>query len=113
MGRHRYFAGVKQPCDIAWLVALGMGDDPPIVALPLSPNCIFVASDDPAYLVALGEGDLDALVLAINTHVVSRAKRYVFSSDKSQENFIKAQMSTEQVHPPYFPSIKAQMAQWG
>ena len=96
-----------------WPIDLGMGDDPPIVALPLGPNCIFVASDDPAYLVALREGDLDALVLAMNTHVVGRAQRYVFSSDESQEAFIKAQMSTQQVQPPYFPSIKAQLARWG
>ena len=96
-----------------WPIDLGMGDDPPIVALPLGPNCIFVASDDPAYLVALREGDLDALVLAMNTDVVGRAQRYVFSSDESQEAFIKAQMSTQQVQPPYFPSIKAQLARWG
>ncbi len=88
-----------------WPVELSLGAKPPVVALPLSPTLLFVASDDRRTLERTGDSDPDKLVAMMNAYVVGCARRYVFSSDERQKVFVHNRMSSRMAKPPFFPSL--------
>ena len=45
------------------------------------------------------------LVREINAKVVSQARLYVYSSDRTQDQFISNRMSSNMQAPPFFPSL--------
>ncbi|MGA2995988.1 hypothetical protein [Bradyrhizobium sp.] len=45
------------------------------------------------------------LVARVNGFVVGRARRFVWASDRTQENFVGDRMSTEMEPLPLFPNI--------
>jgi hypothetical protein len=49
--------------------------------------------------------DAQTVVKHINDYVVTRARRYVWASDRSQEEYIKAKMSIAMEPLPLFPAL--------
>ena len=93
-----------------WPIEICLGSSPQTVVLPISPSCLFLAYDDPNAMNGFGDGDLHRLVVAVNAYVVGCARRYMFSSDERQETFIRNRMSSTKVKPPFFPTLKAELA---
>ncbi|KXV71936.1 hypothetical protein AD951_01370 [Acetobacter malorum] len=90
-----------------WPINLALGGIPASVTLPISPTALFMACDDESIFEAISRSDQTEIVRTMNEYVVSHARRYVFSSDETQESLIKSQMSSSMVEPPFLPSVYA------
>jgi len=60
-----------------------------MITLPISPTMLFVAVNDPRILDRLRRIKPREIVSAVNTDLVSRARRFVWAADQSQTPFIK------------------------
>ncbi len=76
-----------------------------MVSLPISPTKLFVAMNDRANFDKLKATPPDKLVTAANELVVSRARRFVWAQDNSQQRFIENRMSTKLEPTPLLPGI--------
>jgi hypothetical protein len=76
-----------------------------VLSLPISPTRVFVAVNEDATLLKLQRAKPDDLVRDINTYVTSRARRFVWAQDTSQEAFIDNTMSTKLEPKPLLPKI--------
>jgi hypothetical protein len=76
-----------------------------VLSLPISPTRVFVAVNEDATLLKLQRAQPRDLVCYINTYVVSRARRFVWAQDTSQERFISNKMSTKLEPTPLLPNI--------
>lgn len=88
-----------------WPIELRLGVPEPNVSLPISPTQLFVATKDHLVMRTLQYSNPDKLVKAINLAVTSKARRYVFSSDAQQSQFIKKNMSSAIAPLPLYPEI--------
>jgi len=66
-----------------------------VVSIPISPIKLFVALNDEVTFDKLRRASPRKLVCDVNTYVVSRARRFVWAKDRSQERFIDDRMSTK------------------
>jgi hypothetical protein len=80
------------------------GDDS-LFALPISPTVLFTAVTRAATFEKMQRDKADDVVKHINAGVVSAARLYVYASDKSQESFVRKQMSSKMVSTPFFPGL--------
>jgi hypothetical protein len=76
-----------------------------LVSIPISPTKLFVAANDEATFHKLRRTNPGELVSHVNTYVVSRARRFVWAQDRSQERFVENRMSTKPERPPLLPNI--------
>jgi hypothetical protein len=76
-----------------------------VIFLPISPTKLFMAAEQPSSLQMAGKQKPLDLVHRVNAFVAGRARLYVWASDKAQEPFIGAKMSTEMEPVPLFPNI--------
>lgn len=76
-----------------------------IVFLPLSPTKLFVAANEDAGLSKIRKMPARELVKNINVFVVSRARKFVWSRDRSQESFLRKYMSTKMETLPLFREL--------
>lgn len=76
-----------------------------VLSIPLSPTKVFVAANDEATFDKLRGATPEDLARDINTFVVSRARRFVWAQDESQERFIYNRMSTKLEPTPLLPNI--------
>jgi Protein of unknown function (DUF4238) len=76
-----------------------------LVSIPISPTKLFVAANEDAIFAKLRRSESDDLVRHMNAYVVSRARRFVWAQDASQERFITNRMSTKLEPTPLFPNI--------
>jgi hypothetical protein len=76
-----------------------------VASIPISPTKLFVAVNDPAFLVKLRQSKPRALVHSINKNVVSRARRFVWAADESSHRFIANHMSKNMEPTPLFPNV--------
>jgi Protein of unknown function (DUF4238) len=82
---------------------LGRADG--VIFLPISPTKLFVAANDNRSFGAIRAQSALDLVRRVNNFVVGRARRYVWGSDKSMEQFVREKMSTQMEPLPLFPNI--------
>jgi hypothetical protein len=75
-----------------------------LVSIPISPTKLFVAANDEATFDKLRTNPGE-LVSHVNTYVVSRARRFVWAQDRSQERFVENRMSTKPEPTPLLPNI--------
>ena len=73
--------------------------------LPISPIKLFVAANEQKTIDQLANSSPSDIVKKANELVVQRARRYVFSRDTRQEEFIKKNMSTNMEATPLFPNL--------
>lgn len=78
-----------------------------LVLLPLSPSKLFVAANDELGLSKIHQMPIRDLVKNMNVFVAGRARKFVWSADHSQENFLKKRMSKELETLPLFPNLEA------
>jgi Protein of unknown function (DUF4238) len=76
-----------------------------MITLPISPTMLFVAVNDPRILDHLKRRKPREIVGHVNTHLVTRARRFVWAADQSQTPFIKKHMSTRLEPTPFFPNV--------
>jgi hypothetical protein len=76
-----------------------------VLSLPISQTRVFVAVNEDATLLKLQRAKPRDLVRDINTYVISRARRFVWAQDTSQERFINNKMSTKLEPKPLLPNI--------
>jgi len=73
--------------------------------LPVSPTALFTATTHTNIFRTLKTTRPNALVRKINTEVVSQARLYVYSTDRTQDRFVMRRMSSTMQKPPFFPSL--------
>lgn len=78
--------------------------------LPISPSVLFTAATHVEIFQNLRRTQPDELVKKINEITVSRARLYVYSSDRNPERFISRRMSSSMVAPPFFPTLSRNLA---
>jgi hypothetical protein len=76
-----------------------------VAFLPISPTKIFVAVNDEKVFAQIRMRKTREIVKDVNTFVASRARRFVWSADRSQETFIEKYMSKKMEPAPLFPSL--------
>jgi Protein of unknown function (DUF4238) len=76
------------------------------ISLPISPTQIFVAANDERTLSMLEHVSPKNLVHRFNVFTVSRARRYVYAMDETQERFIRNRMSTAMEPAPLVRPIR-------
>ena len=64
-----------------------------ILSIPISPTKMFVAVNERATGEKIFRANPRDLARHVNTYIVSRARRFVWASDTSQERFIANNMS--------------------
>lgn len=89
-----------------WPVNFFKDEAASVILVPISPTLLFVASENLDFWIKKGSKDSRRLVKLINLFVVGRARRYVFSSNEKQGNFIRKNFGTDRVSPPFYPSLK-------
>lgn len=77
-----------------------------ILTIPISPNKLFVAVNDPKLI---GEyfperATQQSIARRANVEVVARARRFVWAPDERQERFIGKHMSTNLEPTPFYPT---------
>ena len=75
------------------------------VALPISPSKLFIAANDDKTIAELNGVSAKEVMQRINVFTVSRARRYVYAIDRSQDRFVLNRMSTDMEPTPLFPGI--------
>jgi hypothetical protein len=76
-----------------------------MITLPISPTKLFVAVNNPQIFDHLRRKKQREIVSHVNTHLVTRARRFVWAADQSQTPFIQKRMSTRLEPTPFFPSL--------
>jgi hypothetical protein len=76
-----------------------------LLSIPISPTKLFIAVNERATGDRILRANPCTLARDINTYVVSRARRFVWAYDASQERFIDNKMSTELEPTPLLPNI--------
>jgi hypothetical protein len=76
-----------------------------ILSIPISPTKLFVAVNNEATLEKLRRTTPDQVVSNVNTFVASRARRFVWAQDISQERFVEDMISTKLEPTPLLPNI--------
>ena len=76
-----------------------------MITLPISPTMLFVAVNNPRIFDHLRRSKPREIVRHVNTHLVTRARRFVWAADQSQAPFIKEHMSTRLEPTPFFPNV--------
>jgi hypothetical protein len=76
-----------------------------MVWLPISPTKLFVAMNDRADFDKLRNRPPRTIVAFANDYVVSRARRFVWAQDTSQQCFVENRMSTNLEPTPLLPNI--------
>ncbi len=76
-----------------------------LLMLPISPTVLFTAVTHRHMFERVRKQRPDDLVRFVNEDVVSKARRFVYSSDNRQERFIFNRMSTAKELPPFYPSL--------
>jgi hypothetical protein len=76
-----------------------------MITLPISPTRLFVTVNEPRILDDLGRRRPREIVGNVNTHIVTRARRFVWAPDQSQTPFIQKHMSTKLEPTPFFPNL--------
>ncbi|PNE11686.1 MAG: hypothetical protein CR217_07470 [Beijerinckiaceae bacterium] len=82
-----------------------LGKPKGIISIPISPTKLFVAANDAESFKMIARYDAQTVVKHINDYVVTRARRFVWASDRSQEEYIKAKTSTAMEPLPLFPAL--------
>jgi hypothetical protein len=77
------------------------------MALPISPTKLFLAANSPQSIMNVRGQKPEKVIREVNLFVVSRARRFVFAQDESQESFIKKRIHTAMEPTPLFPSFSA------
>ena len=75
------------------------------ISIPISPTKLFVAANDAKSFKMIARYDAKTVVKNINDYIVTRARRFVWASDRSQEEYIRAKMSTAMEPLPLFPAL--------
>lgn len=88
-----------------WPLYREINGDRMAFTLPISPTLLFTATTHADIFRALKRTRANDLVRQINTAVVSQARLYVYSSDRTQDQFIENRMSSMMQEPPFFPSL--------
>lgn len=76
-----------------------------MVSLPLSPTLLFYAATEIGHVQQIVGTDPNRLVQLSNTIVTTRARRFVYGHDRSQEAFVKRLMSSDMLPTPLWPSL--------
>jgi uncharacterized protein DUF4238 len=76
-----------------------------LLSIPISPTKMFVAANDVAIFTKIRAADPRKIVTDVNNFIVTRARRFVWAQDGSQEQFIAEKMSTKLERKPLFPKI--------
>lgn len=76
-----------------------------ILSIPISPTKLFVAVNDTDILDRLRRAAPSEIATQANTYVVSRARRFVWARDTSQQSFIEKLISTRLEPTPLLPDI--------
>ena len=76
-----------------------------LVSMPISPTKLFVAANSPGGLDNLRRVKPREIVQHVNLFIVSRARRFVWALDESQQRFIENHMSKNMEPTPLFPGI--------
>lgn len=76
-----------------------------VLSIPISPTKLFVAVNNRAILDELRRAAPAKLVSNVNAFVASRARRFVWTQDASQERFVEDTMSTRLEPTPLLPNI--------
>jgi hypothetical protein len=76
-----------------------------ILSIPISPARLFVAVNDDRILDKLRRATPGEIADRVNTYVVSRARRFVWTEDVSQQAFIESRMSSQLELTPLLPNI--------
>jgi hypothetical protein len=71
---------------------------------------MFVAFRDPRIFQRLRNLGPNRVCKESNQFLVQRARRFVFSSDESQRDFIVSHMSTKMEQQPFFPRAASLIA---
>ncbi|MGZ9111819.1 MAG: DUF4238 domain-containing protein [Rhodoplanes sp.] len=88
-----------------WPLYREINGESKLLALPISPTALFTAVTQAATIEKMRTGKPDDVVRRINMGVVSAARLYVYSSDRSQDRFVMNRMSSQAVRPPFFPNL--------
>ena len=91
-GRHRLLTS-DRPC----ILKGNLVDGSFLIVLPLSPNHVFLACNDPRSEEYLRHLPPDGLVTAINQEVVSSAAKYVYGTDDGQVQFVDELLKREAI----------------
>jgi hypothetical protein len=75
------------------------------VGLPISPRKLFIAANSDRTIADLTGVNGKEVMQRSNVFVASRARRYVYAIDRSQDRFIRNRMSTDMEPIPLFPGI--------
>jgi hypothetical protein len=73
--------------------------------LPISPIKLFIAANEQKAIDQLAKSTPNDIVKKANELVVQHGRRYVFSRDRRQEDYIKKNMSTKMEATPLFPGL--------
>ena len=76
-----------------------------IVFLPISPTKLYVAANNNSGFAKVNAMKANKLVKNANLFVVERARRFVWSKDRSQASFIQKHMSKKMDRTPLFPGL--------
>jgi hypothetical protein len=76
-----------------------------VAAIPISPTQLFVAANDMSTIHNLIATNPQDVVRNVNTWIVSRARRYVYSNSEALTGFIEGTMSTNLEKLPLFPNL--------
>jgi hypothetical protein len=77
------------------------------LSIPISPTNLFVAVNDSSILDKLRRAAPHEIASQMNTHVVSRARRFLWANDRSQQPFIERRMSNQLEPTPLLPNSPA------
>ena len=75
------------------------------VSIPISSTKLFVAANEQQSIQNLAKLPPREIVRHVNLYVVSRARKFVWASDKSQTAFIVEHMSAAMEPAPFFPNL--------
>jgi hypothetical protein len=75
----------------------GLDDPRCIVAFPLSPNSVFIATSNDESRRRLLNQDPDAIARAMNESVVSQAERYVYGRTDAEVALVESRLSKAEV----------------
>lgn len=76
-----------------------------LITLPISPTKLFVAANDQRALNHIRRRKPREIVGHVNTHLTTRARRFVWAADQAQTSFIQKHMSTRLEPTPFFPGL--------
>jgi Protein of unknown function (DUF4238) len=87
------------------LVLHNLGDPNGSLFLPIGPKRLFVAANNEKVVSEFSKGNPSQVVEKANEMIVARARRYVYSRDDYQRDFIRRTMSTKMEPTPLFKDL--------